>query len=203
MGQMGADLQLMFQIHVSSVTMYYIVLPAGDVLQKQGWARNSEWIAKRPGLRCVDRACHLWRPRHVVRSGRAWASEGSRGMTRRRMSFLVVGVLLLVVAATRGLAVRPTPTGPLLWTMALDGFPQSIVVDAQTHRAFITTMPLGVGAGSARMSVLDTDTGAILRHIVIGGNGYPPPVVDERDGRVVVAASVLVRSGPGGAGIVS
>jgi DNA-binding beta-propeller fold protein YncE len=123
-------------------------------------------------------------------------------MTRRRMSFLVVGVLLLVVAATRGLAIRPTPTGPLVWTTALDGFPQSIVVDAQTHRAFITTMPLGVGAGSARMSVLDTDTGAVLRRMVIGGNGYAPAVVDERAGRVVVAASVQVRSGPGIAGIV-
>ena len=64
-------------------------------------------------------------------------------MTRRQVSVLVLGVILLVVAATRGLAVRTTPTGPLVWTVALDQFPQNIVVDAQTHRAFITTVPLG------------------------------------------------------------
>src|SRR5438093_8574585 len=98
-------------------------------------------------------------------------------MTRRQVAVLVVGVILLVVAATRGLAVRTTPTGPLVWTVALNGFPQSIVVDAQTRRAFITTMPLGLGAGGSRMSVLDIDTGAILRRMVIGGNGYPPPVL--------------------------
>jgi len=119
----------------------------------------------------------------------------------RRTSILVVGVILLVVTATRELAVRTTSTGPLVWTVALDGFPQSIVVDAQTHRAFITTMPLGVGADGTRMSVLDTDTGAILRRLVIGGNGNPPPVVDAQAGRVVVAAAVQVRSGPGVAGI--
>src|SRR5947207_12832484 len=125
-------------------------------------------------------------------------------MTRRRLSILVVGVLLLVVAASGGLAVRTTSTGPLVWTVALDQYSQNIVVDAQTHRAFITTVPLGpgVGAGSACMSVLDTDTGAILRRMVIGGNGNPPPIVDERAGRVLVAASVQVRSGPGVTGIV-
>src|SRR2546430_12852866 len=116
-------------------------------------------------------------------------------MTRRQVSVLVLGVILLVVAATRGLAVRTTPTGPLLWTVALDGFPQSIVVDAQTHRAFITTIPFGVG--SASMNVLDMDTGAVLRRLAIGGNWNPPPVVDKRAGRVVVAASVQIRSGPG------
>src|SRR2546423_3653259 len=121
-------------------------------------------------------------------------------MTRRQVAVLVVGVILLVVAATRGLAVRTTPTGPLVWTVALDQFPLSIVVDAQTHRAFIPTIPFGVG--SASMNVLDTDPGAILRRLAIGGNGSPPPVVDERAGRVVIAASVQVRSGPGGAGIV-
>jgi DNA-binding beta-propeller fold protein YncE len=121
-------------------------------------------------------------------------------MTRRRMSILGVGVILLVVAASRGLAVRTTSTGPLVWTVALDGFPQSIVVDAQTHRAFITAIPFGVG--SASMNVLDTDTGAILSRMVIGGKGYPPPVLNQRAGRVVVAASVQVRSDPGGAGIV-
>ena len=47
-------------------------------------------------------------------------------MTRRQVSVLVLGVILLVVAATRGLAVRPTPTGPLVWTVALDQYPQSI-----------------------------------------------------------------------------
>jgi hypothetical protein len=57
------------------------------------------------------------------------------------MSILVMGVILLVVAAIRGLAVRTTPTGPLLWTVALDGFPQSIVVDAQTHRAVPSSPP--------------------------------------------------------------
>src|SRR3954447_4772884 len=102
---------------------------------------------------CIDRVCHLWRLRHVVTSGRAWSGDRSRGMTRRQVSVLVLGVILLVVAATRGLAVRTTSTGPLVWTVALDGYPQSIVVDAQTHRAFITTIPFGVG--SARMSVLD------------------------------------------------
>jgi DNA-binding beta-propeller fold protein YncE len=121
-------------------------------------------------------------------------------MTRRQVAVLIVGLILLVVAAIWGLAVRTTPTGPLVWTVALDGFPQSIVVDAQTHRAFITTIPVGVG--SASMNVLDTDTGAILRRLAIGGNESPPPVVDERAGRVVVAASVKVRSGPGIAGIV-
>ena len=120
----------------------------------------------------------------------------------RRTSILVVGVILLVVTATRELAVRTTSTGPLVWTVALDGFPQSIVVDAQTHRAFITTMPLGVGADGTRMSVLDTDTGAILRRMVVGGSGYSPAAVDERAGRVFVAASVQVRSGPGVTGIV-
>src|SRR2546423_3584526 len=121
-------------------------------------------------------------------------------MTRRQVAVLVVGVILLVVAATRGLAVRTTPTGPLVWTVAMDQFPLSIVVDAQMHRAFIPTIPFGVG--SASMNVLDTDPGAILRRLAIGGNGSPPPVVDERAGRVVVAASVQVRSGPGVAGIV-
>jgi DNA-binding beta-propeller fold protein YncE len=125
---------------------------------------------------------------------------GARGMTRRRVAVLIVGVILLVVAATTGLALRTTSTSPLVWTVALDGFPQSIVVDAQTHRAFITTMPIGVGGAS--MTVLDTDTGAILHRLAIGGNESPPPVVDERAGRVVVAASVKVRSGPGVAGIV-
>ena len=121
-------------------------------------------------------------------------------MTRRQVGVLVAGVILLVVAATTGLALRTTLTGPLLWTVALDGFPQSIVVDAQTHRAFVPTIPFGVG--SASMNVLDTDTGAILRRLTIGGNWNPLPVVDERAGRVVVAASVQVRYGPGIAGIV-
>jgi DNA-binding beta-propeller fold protein YncE len=121
-------------------------------------------------------------------------------MTRRQVAVLVVGVILLVVAAIRGLAVHTTPTGPLLRTVALDGFPESIVVDAQTHRAFITTAPVGVG--SASMTVLDTDTGAILRRLGIGGKWNPLPVLDARAGRVVVAASLQVRSSPGGAGIV-
>jgi DNA-binding beta-propeller fold protein YncE len=121
----------------------------------------------------------------------------------RRMSILVMGVILLVVAAIGGLAVRTTPTGPLLWTVALDQSPQNIVVDGQTRRAFITTFPIPVGVGSASMmTVLDTDTGAILRRLAIGGNGNPPPVVDERAGRVVVAASIKVRSGPGATGSV-
>src|SRR5207248_11232333 len=123
-------------------------------------------------------------------------------MARRQVAVLIVGVILLVVAATTGLALRTTPTGPLVWTVALDQSPQNIVVDAQTHRAFITTFPIPVGVGSASMTVLDTDTGAILRRLAIGGNGNPPPVVVERAGRVVVAASVQVRSGPGVAGIV-
>jgi DNA-binding beta-propeller fold protein YncE len=125
-------------------------------------------------------------------------------MTRWQVAVLAVGVILLVVAATRGLAVRTTSTGPLVWTVALDQVPQNIAVDTQTHRAFITTVPLGlgVGAGRAGMSMLDTDTGAILRRMVIGGNGNPPPMVDERAGRVLVAASVQVRSGPGVTGIV-
>jgi DNA-binding beta-propeller fold protein YncE len=121
-------------------------------------------------------------------------------MTRRQVGVLVVGVILLGVVASSGLAVRTTPTGPLVWTVALDGFPQSIVVDARTHRAFITTIPSGVGR--AGMNVLDTDTGAILRRVAIGGNGNPLPVVDARAGRIVVAASVQVRSGPAVAGIV-
>jgi DNA-binding beta-propeller fold protein YncE len=121
-------------------------------------------------------------------------------MTRRQVGVLVVGVILLVVAATRGLAVRTTSTGLLVWTVALDGFPQSVVVDAQTHRAFITTIPSGVGGAS--VNVLDTDTGAILRRLAIGGNWNPLPVVDERAGRVLVAASVQVRSVPGVTGIV-
>jgi DNA-binding beta-propeller fold protein YncE len=114
-------------------------------------------------------------------------------MTRRQVAVLVVGVILLVVAAISGLAVSTTPTGPLRWTVALDGVPQSIVVDAQTHHAFITTMPIGVGGAS--MNVLDTDTGAILHRLTIGGNESPPPVVDERAGRVVVAASGHVHGG--------
>jgi len=47
-------------------------------------------------------------------------------MTRRRLSMLVVGVILLVVAASRGLAACPTSTGLLVWTVALDQYPQSI-----------------------------------------------------------------------------
>jgi DNA-binding beta-propeller fold protein YncE len=125
---------------------------------------------------------------------------GSRGMTRRQVAVLVVGVILLVVAAITGLAVRTTPTGPLVWTVALDGVPQTIVVDAQTHHAFITTAPFGVGGAS--INALDTDTGAILRRLAIGGDGYPPPVVDVRAGRVVVAASMQVRSVPGVTGMV-
>ena len=83
-------------------------------------------------------------------------------MTRRQVAVLIVGVILLVVAATTGLALRTTSTSPLVWTVALDGFPQSIVVDAQTRRAFVTTIPIPFGVGGTSMNVLDTGTGAIL-----------------------------------------
>ena len=59
--------------------------------------------------------------------------------------------------------------------------PGDRIVDAQTHRAFIITAP---GLCSECVNVLDTDTGAILRRMAMGGYGAVPPVLDERAGRV-------------------
>ena len=51
------------------------------------------------------------------------------------------------MAVSGGLAVRITPTGPLVWTVALDGFPLGIVVDAQTLPAAQIAPDRGEGAG--------------------------------------------------------
>jgi hypothetical protein len=106
-------------------------------------------------------------------------------MTRRRMPVLVAGVILLVVAATRGLAVRTTPTGPFVWTVALDGVPQGIVVDARTHRAFITR------------------SGDVLRHVAVGkGQLAGLPLLDARSGRVFVVVMSLAHGAQSGSVIV-
>ena len=90
-----------------------------------------------------------------------------------RRGRLAIGlVLLVVVIAVVGavLAVRGAGSGPIVGVVTLNQMPGDMVVDARTHRAFITTFDAAQRTTpfNGRVRVLDTASGRLLRTLDAG-----------------------------------
>lgn len=95
----------------------------------------------------------------LVPSGRA--RRAARG-PRRRVGVLLVGMALMAACGVGALG-RGGATSPILRTVMVGGAPElSLALDDQTSRAFVFNRQ------DATLSVLDTETGALLRTVSVG-----------------------------------
>ncbi len=59
-------------------------------------------------------------------------------------------MLALVVIIGGIIALRRAPSGPVLWTMELTETSTALFVDAPARRAFVLTVPAGIGGADHR-----------------------------------------------------
>ena len=115
--------------------------------------------------------------------------RGGRGRMRRAIRrYTVVGLAALAVLAGVAVVYRATNDG-VLRTVTLRGprtaLPSAMAIDTRTSRAFIASAD-NIGT-YARVAMLDTASGALLRTITAGSSASGM-LVDERTERVLVAS---------------
>ncbi len=106
---------------------------------------------------------------------------------RRAMGAVVLVALVMVV----GVAVARRPDAdPILWTVALNDSPSSLVIDARTGRAFVLGDGYGPFGYRGNVTMLDLASGASLRTVPVG-RVPAEMLLDQRVNRLFVMSMAM------------